>query len=575
MYDIFKVSNYCLESKNFDKFKVSFTNPLELKKELEENDYNYHFRVHKGNRYILFGDIDNYKKPIETFITMLKSFLLSRYGLELKSEDFRYTRNNTKLGSYHFSIPKWNLKVDKIKEIMQSFQYEYKDELENVKSIDTTIYSEHWFRCPYQSKGNSDNAVHEVVEGDTEDFIIDYIPETSIDIDEKIIINDVKKKNVNIEKEKSQLSQLSEIEIQVLEIPKSLDNEYDFVQALLCCIDNYEDYETWINVCFSIKKYKTMHKLVHQWAKKSKTKYNYEDTQKKIEEGKCEKGIGSLYYLAIRNIEKYNNIFEKLYELDKDFIKMLDVFNDTNISRYFYKYHKFNYLFNEIEETWYGLNDKNIWEAFNNIPNKLKLEITDFLTARMDKYNKVLKNKLEELKKKELQDSNDTSKSKEELQNNKKNVEEVNTRIKAINKNILNIGKTVFVKNIIMTLSGFYTDKKLTDILESQDNNRHKFAFENGYYDLKNFKFKTIEPEDYILITTGYDYIENPTKVEYIKNIIKDIACDNVEDTNYISDYQYLINIFSLSLYGLNKRREIYIYLQGQVQMGNHLLWKH
>ena len=42
----------------------------------------------------------------------------------------------------------------------------------------------------------------------------------------------------------------------------------------------------------------------------------------------------------------------------------------------------------------------------------------------MDKYNKVLKNKLEELKKKELQDINDTSKSKEELQNNKKNVRE-------------------------------------------------------------------------------------------------------------------------------------------------------
>jgi hypothetical protein len=172
---------------------------------------------------------------------------------------------------------------------------------------------------------------------------------------------------------------------------------------------------------------------------------------------------------------------------------MVDIFNDTNISRFFYKYYKFNYIFNELEEIWYSLNDKNIWELFTNIPTKLKTEITDFITARMEKYNRILINKLEDAKRKEILERNDSTKSKEKLENNKKNIEEINARIKNINKNILNIGKTIFVKNIISTLSGFYSNKKITDILESQDDNRHKFAFENGYYDLKEFKFTPLD----------------------------------------------------------------------------------
>ena len=46
------------------------------------------------------------------------------------------------------------------------------------KYIDTTIYSEHWFRCPNQSKGsiklNESQNKHVIINGKIKNFIINY-----------------------------------------------------------------------------------------------------------------------------------------------------------------------------------------------------------------------------------------------------------------------------------------------------------------------------------------------------------------------------------------------------------------
>ena len=66
-----------------------------------------------------------------------------------------YTESTIKSGSYHYSIPKWNLSTEKLKEIHSNLLEIYNDEfIDNKKKlVDTSIYSEHWFRCPNQSKG--------------------------------------------------------------------------------------------------------------------------------------------------------------------------------------------------------------------------------------------------------------------------------------------------------------------------------------------------------------------------------------------------------------------------------------
>ena len=49
-------------------------------------------------------------------------------------------------------------------------------------------------------------------------------------------------------------------------------------------------------------------------------------------------------------------------------------------------------------------------------------------------------------------------------------------------------------------------------------------------------------------------------KVEYINTLLESIASNEIEGGTGISDLQYLKNILSSTLYGLNKRREFYIF---------------
>lgn len=153
-------------------------------------DENYHLRIHKDTNYVIFGDIDNCQFDILFFFNLLKDFCLNKYNLILHQDDFKYTTNSYKNGSHHYVIPKWNAKIENIK----LFHKNFIDELDknNKKCIDTTIYSEHWFRYPNQSKGNDHKGKHEIVNGCIKDFIIEHIPKSSINIDD-IIEN--KKKN--------------------------------------------------------------------------------------------------------------------------------------------------------------------------------------------------------------------------------------------------------------------------------------------------------------------------------------------------------------------------------------------
>ena len=116
MFKLYFIPSYSLSASEFESHSDSFN--LEDAKEQLSTDACFHFRVHPATRYIFFGDLDNYTKGIEPFINLLCDFMVARYGLEFDKElDFKYTKNTAKAGSYHYSIPKWNLLTEKIKEI--------------------------------------------------------------------------------------------------------------------------------------------------------------------------------------------------------------------------------------------------------------------------------------------------------------------------------------------------------------------------------------------------------------------------------------------------------------------------
>ena len=412
-----------------------------------------------------------------------------------------------------------------------------------------------------------------------------------------------------------------------------LTTQKDFVNLYLHCITEYDNFDVWRDVCFSVSINKEYHQLVHLWAKQS-NKYDYDNTQKTIEDGNGKKTIGSLCFMAKeQNIKKFNEIVDKYFYTDNDFKTMIETFNDYNITNYYYKYHKFGIIYDEDTGTWYKINNKNIWEASFKCPEYLKNHIINFIIKKLEKYLVIVKNDLHEVKKEleELLEINDKEfkakkeeekkkkaqekliekqkalllkagvnvdvlikkeeikeeakeEAKEEIKEEVKEEETLNDKINKLKikynelnelKNnitkiyIMNIGKSNFIKGVLEMLKGKYINKNDLGLLLSQMLNKNKLPFENGLYDLDKKVFRDIEYNDFIINTTGYDYLtEDKRKTKEYKeayNKLEKILLDIADDTKpekeeHISDLQYLKNICSGLLYGQNKKRKIYIF---------------
>lgn len=143
---VYKLIKYSESDDKFIKERgIKYTNINKLIQALQK-DEGYHFRIHNNTQYIFFGDIDKYTKTIEEFINNLQIFLKEYYKINFSVDDFKYTKNNKVDGSYHYSIPKFNASTEKLKEIHENFNKIHK------KTVDTTVYSEHWYRCHNQKK---------------------------------------------------------------------------------------------------------------------------------------------------------------------------------------------------------------------------------------------------------------------------------------------------------------------------------------------------------------------------------------------------------------------------------------
>jgi hypothetical protein len=209
LYKIYSLPNYKVNKNTiengFKEYKIN-----ELIKLLSETDAGYHTRIHKNTNYIFFGDIDGLKCSIVIFMNNLIKFLKSEYDITIQKSDIKYTENKSKEGSFHYSIPTLNCSCEKLKEIQLNFikmhesnkNYRYTIDKQVKNSIDTTIYAEHWFRMPNQSKESNKDTLHVIVRGEMIDFIVEFIPENSICIEffgKKNILS-LKKKNSNIKK---------------------------------------------------------------------------------------------------------------------------------------------------------------------------------------------------------------------------------------------------------------------------------------------------------------------------------------------------------------------------------------
>jgi len=512
-YKIYSVKNYAIANADFiNKNEIIFNSKTKLCKELLL-DNSYHFRIHKKSQYIFFGDLDGYINGIKKFIEILINFLKQFYNLELNEDDISYTQNDIKSGSYHYSITKWNLSCENLKEIHNHLLKENKNEFiiktdkKFISCIDTTIYSEHWFRCPNQSKGTADTGKHIIKKGSMIDFIVDYIPKDSININDFLKNNNqnsntlstkIKSKTISTKIKSNNPS--SDIvlnnnnQIQIIDnknVISTIDENNNNKELILSSTlsqpvlykkifdecykqERFDTYHYWSSIGMAIKNTFGVNddaiNLFDYYSSKGLNYEGYEITKCKYltfvkKEEKKGYTVGTIYHYAIEDnkpkfIEITNNNTFELGQTDIcKYIKLLAGNRFIYIKQNdIYKLYCYNGKF------WN--NDDILFKKF--IGN----ELYDFL-----KYILV------------------------ELYWNSK---EFNQLKKTIDK----IKYMSMKKDIIETYK-----EECIDININFDDKWWLFGFNNVVYDLKEQKFREYYYDDYIATTTGYDWQE-PTDEE-------------------------------------------------------------
>jgi hypothetical protein len=553
-YNIYTVVSYASMSlKDFKDNLVEFSNIQDICNELEENDGAYHFRIEPKTQYTFFGDIDHYKNTIEHFQTILHTFLKDKYNLEFTTDEFKYTKNYGKEGSYHYAIPKWNLSTENLKDLHTKLIKAYSDEFiytdtnnRAVKVVDTSIYSKHWFRCPNQSKGNiedfnNNNTIHKIIKGNMIDFIVDHIPDNSIDINTKVenkqtslrvatnipntsnIIVPIEARQAREQIPAPEQNQLVAQPLPLQQQQHLLQNQDTIISLMLNkpqiymklfdeCYNQirFDDYDNWIKVGMAIKntipnEYEAI-KLFNYFSSKS-TKYEGEDAViKKFKSFKLvNNGItaSTLYKMAYEDKKEKTTTILSTYKLQLTPIDFCYFIKTLVGNYYFYKITKSN---NDLAVYTLYCYNGNYWSRDhvllkNYMINELYDFIKDLLVQIYWTENprdfQILKNKLEKLKHGPLKD-------------------EIISEYKQVNS-----------RNNI----DFNTKWWL-------------FGFENVVYDLKECKFRKYIPEDYVSLTCGYDWRE-PTQeeVDTLNNIITLIMPDE-------NDRNTMLQILSTSIDG-------------------------
>jgi len=144
-----------------------------------------------------------------------------------------------------------------------------------------------------------------------------------------------------------------------------------------------------------------------------------------------------------------------------------------------------------------------------------------------------------------------------------KNYENNNKILKLIDKIMCSLGnqnvreriirlvkKTI--KNIIPSVDSFMTNMNI---------NPYLIGFDNGVYDMHTHTFRNGQSDDYITMTTGYDYIGTHTH-EYINllNFLEQILPDK-------NTREYMLDYMGYSLVGTNKINSVHL-LYGHTKSG-------
>ncbi len=238
------------------------------------------------------------------------------------------------------------------------------------------------------------------------------------------------------------------------------------------------DYSTWRDVIFALKNTETSERMLdlcHMFSKRA-LNYDARSVTKKYYGGRPRGKpltIKSLYYWAKQDSPKDYLEFKSK---DKSIENHLFLGSNASIADLFYELNPHRYIFSS-SEGWYMLQENNTWLATGSKEIK---SIPNVLNAIRDECKNILANVI----------TNQRSTGDD-------------TNYKSLGDTLKKISSSSFIKGTTEFLQGKYYIK---DIEHKFNDNRDLLAFNNGVLNTKTFEFRKIEPEDYITLTTGYDY---------------------------------------------------------------------
>lgn len=257
----------------------------------------------------------------------------------------------------------------------------------------------------------------------------------------------------------------------------------DDIQSVLDGISQRADsYSDWVKVGMALKNSGYSCELWDDWSKQS-LKYTPGECYKKwgTFTGKDRPiTVASLYGLLK---EDNYELFVSLYSKNDDMQKRLLVATNASIAEAFYEMNPTRYLYSDVEG-WYILQPNNVWVATGS---KDVLSIPNILNRIREECSEVLFQHIQLLRRgKEKQDTS--------------------MQQKLIADAIKRISSASFLKGATAFFTGLYYKRGV----ERQFNEkRDLFAFTNGVMDMRSFMFRSVEPEDYITVTCGYDWHYN------------------------------------------------------------------
>ena len=226
----------------------------------------------------------------------------------------------------------------------------------------------------------------------------------------------------------------------------------------------------------------------------------------------CDDDLPSLvnkYNINLNNfIEKNNKLIDTAINEDGSHITI------SNVAKSLLKD---TIIFDESSDLWFYCNIRNIWKK-SKTPFILKGLLSSVVSDIFKLYSYSLKKQL-----------------KEDTDENKPFNENIKKKCLDCSKIALKLHNNTFINAITETSKIIFNKDKF---FESKiDMNGNLFAFSNKVFDCKTNQFRNIEPNDYIMTNTGYDYPEYIDEdsykilIEYFNTIYPD-----EEVRNYMLD---------------------------------------